>query len=47
MINIATEHPEFSEWAWLPPAEIIARIVPFKRPIYESVLSEFAEMLGA
>ncbi|WP_322866729.1 RNA pyrophosphohydrolase [Aquicoccus sp. G2-2] len=44
-INIATSHPEFSEWRWLPPAELIENIVPFKRAVYEQVLKEFAPHL--
>ncbi len=41
-VNIASEHQEFSEWRWLPPDELAGAIVPFKRSVYESVLSEFA-----
>ncbi|MEJ6397566.1 RNA pyrophosphohydrolase [Yoonia sp. 208BN28-4] len=40
-INIATEHPEFSEWKWMPKDELVANIVPFKRAVYEQVLAEF------
>lgn len=45
VINIATEHPEFSEWAWLSADDVVARIVPFKRDIYSAVLAEFADRL--
>jgi len=45
-INIATEHPEFSEWAWIDPAEMIEKIVPFKREVYQKVVAEFAEYLS-
>ncbi|WP_339113901.1 RNA pyrophosphohydrolase [Thioclava sp. GXIMD2076] len=41
VFNIATEHPEFSEWGWKSSAELIASIVPFKRGVYEAVLGEF------
>lgn len=44
-INIATEHPEFSEWRWLPAEELPGAIVPFKRAVYEQVLDEFGEKL--
>ncbi len=37
-INIATEHPEFSAWKWLPPSELVNAIVPFKRGVYAQVL---------
>ena len=40
-INIQTEHPEFSEWCWLPADQLVANIVPFKRTVYEQVLTEF------
>jgi putative (di)nucleoside polyphosphate hydrolase len=39
-VNIDTEHPEFSEWRWLPPEELAGAIVPFKRAVYETVLAE-------
>ncbi|GGO58192.1 putative (di)nucleoside polyphosphate hydrolase [Roseovarius pacificus] len=44
-VNIETEHPEFSEWRWLDPAELIANIVPFKRTVYERVMAEFGNRL--
>jgi putative (di)nucleoside polyphosphate hydrolase len=44
-VTIETEHPEFSEWRWLPPEELVASIVPFKRAVYERVLAEFGEKL--
>lgn len=44
-INIATEIPEFSEWRWTPPGDIVAQIVPFKRAVYSAVLDEFAPLL--
>ena len=40
-VNIATDHPEFSDWKWMAPADLPAHIVPFKRKIYEEVLAEF------
>ncbi|MEO3413464.1 RNA pyrophosphohydrolase [Roseovarius sp. CAU 1744] len=44
-VNIATEHPEFSEWRWLPPDKLVANIVPFKRAVYARVLDQFGELL--
>ncbi len=44
-INIATKHPEFRTWKWIWPAELPSLIVPFKRALYEQLLSEFAEYL--
>jgi putative (di)nucleoside polyphosphate hydrolase len=35
-------HPEFSDWRWATLAELPELIVPFKRPVYEAVVKEFA-----
>ncbi|OYX44745.1 MAG: RNA pyrophosphohydrolase [Rhodobacterales bacterium 32-67-9] len=40
-IDIATEHPEFSEWKWVTADEMLAAIVPFKRAVYEAVVTAF------
>jgi len=40
-VNIETEHPEFSEWKWQAPDRLVAEIVPFKRAVYEQVVSAF------
>ena len=40
-INISTEHPEFSNWKWMPKENLLEEIVPFKKSVYESVLKEF------
>ncbi|PWT92710.1 MAG: RNA pyrophosphohydrolase [Proteobacteria bacterium] len=44
-INIATRHPEFLEWKWVPVAEVPRLIVPFKRHIYEEVVAEFRPLM--
>lgn len=44
-IDIATAHPEFSEWRWLPPSRLVDSIVPFKRAAYTAVLAEFEGFL--
>lgn len=44
-IDLATEQPEFSAWRWLPPSDLAASIVPFKRSVYEQVLTEFESLL--
>ncbi len=43
-IDVATEHPEFSAWRWMPLAEIPPRIVAFKRGLYDRVVAEFAPL---
>ncbi len=45
LINIQTKHPEFSRWCWLEPQELLAKIVPFKRGTYETVIREFHDQL--
>ena len=42
-VNIQTEHPEFSKWRWLPAADLVDNIVPFKRDVYTAVLDAFAD----
>ncbi len=44
-VNIRTAHPEFRAWAWKPPEALPALIVPFKRPLYEALLAEFAPVI--
>ncbi len=41
-IRIDTAHPEFSDWKWVRPEEVIEGIVPFKRTVYAQVLEQFA-----
>lgn len=40
-IDIATEHPEFSAWKWVPPRHLPALIVGFKQDLYRQVVAEF------
>lgn len=40
-VNIATAEPEFRAWRWAPPIDLPALIVPFKRKLYEDVLTAF------
>ena len=44
-IRIDTEHPEFGRWEWSAPDDVVRRIVPFKRKVYETVLAEFRDAL--
>ena len=44
-INIATEEPEFCEWKWLSPHDLVDLAVPFKRVVYQNVLAAFAPYL--
>ena len=40
-VNIQTDHPEFSEWRWLPVDQLVEKIVPFKREVYSRVIAAF------
>ena len=44
-IDIATEHPEFSEWKWADPKELVPGIVSFKREVYARVLDELGALI--
>jgi len=44
-IDIATPHPEFNAWRWIDPADLPNVIVPFKKALYEKILTAFAEHL--
>jgi len=37
--------PEFTGWKWATAREMMALIVPFKRPVYEAVLGEFSDLV--
>lgn len=45
-INIATEHPEFDAWQWVPLEKLTSLIVPFKRATYERVTAELGHLAG-
>jgi len=43
-IDIAADaHQEFSEWAWVPLAELVELIVPFKRSVYQQIVVELGK----
>lgn len=44
-IVIDTDHPEFAQWKWSDPSDLVAEIVPFKKAIYEAVVAEFSGKL--
>jgi len=43
-INIATEHPEFVAWQWVPATRVAELIIAFKRRLYRDVLAEFESL---
>ena len=38
--------PEFDAWKWVAMAELPQMIIPFKRPVYEKVVLDFAHLAG-
>ena len=45
-IRLDAHQPEFRAWRWVMRDELLARIVPFKRKLYEEILAEFAGLLA-
>ena len=45
-VQIATEHPEFSQWCWIGADALVEGIVPFKRKVYEEVVAAFRDHLA-
>lgn len=43
-IDIATEEPEFARWQWMALDDLPRFIVPFKRAVYERLVSEFGHL---
>ena len=46
LINLNTDHPEFSRWKWSTSDALVAEIVPFKKDIYAVITREFAAYLA-
>ena len=44
-IDLAGAHGEFDAYRWVTPEELVTLIVPFKRPVYEALVEEFAALL--
>jgi putative (di)nucleoside polyphosphate hydrolase len=42
-INVATDHPEFSDWRWVDLEDLATLIVAFKRDVYHQVAARFAK----
>lgn len=44
-INLATEHPEFDRFQWVDAKDLPKLIVAFKQPLYQLILSCFADLI--
>ena len=40
-INLATEHPEFSDYKYVSVSEVLEHTAHFKKPVYEKVVNYF------
>lgn len=45
-IRIDTDHPEFDRWQWTTADELIEKIVPFKRDVYQRIVADFRDQLA-
>lgn len=45
-VRIDTPHPEFERWRWIGADELVTRIVPFKRQVYDTVIGAFRPWLA-
>lgn len=45
-IDLTAHDQEFGAWRWAPADELPGAIVPWKRPVYEAVLKEFADLVA-
>ena len=43
-INVQTKKPEFSEWKWIKPSELIKVAVSFKVDIYKKIFKELISL---
>ncbi|CAN8270082.1 unnamed protein product [Cochlearia groenlandica] len=45
LLGDGSEKPEFGEWSWISPDQVIELAVDFKKPVYKEVMSAFASHL--
>lgn len=45
-IDLDTQNPEFIEWKWADPLDIVSLAIPFKKEVYLSVLDEFTPIIS-
>jgi putative (di)nucleoside polyphosphate hydrolase len=45
-VNINTKNTEFSKWQWMTKNKLLDSIVPFKKRVYENILSQFSAQLN-
>ncbi|KAL6223236.1 hypothetical protein ACLB2K_006624 [Fragaria x ananassa] len=42
LLGDGSEKPEFGEWSWISPEQVVDLAVDFKKPVYKEVLAVFA-----
>ncbi|XP_074366347.1 nudix hydrolase 26, chloroplastic-like [Apium graveolens] len=47
LLGDGTEKPEFGEWSWLSPEQVLDGAVEFKKPVYKEVLTVFSPHLNS
>lgn len=45
LLGDGSEKPEFGEWSWMTPQQVVELAVEFKKPVYAEVLKVFAPHL--
>jgi putative (di)nucleoside polyphosphate hydrolase len=45
-IDLDAHQREFDAWKWVTARDLVELIVPFKRPIYDAVVKEFADLIS-
>lgn len=45
LLGDGTEKPEFGQWSWISPEQVLKLAVDFKKPVYKEVLASFAPHL--
>lgn len=45
-IDLDAHEREFDDWKWIKGSELPGLVVSFKRPIYEAVVKEFADLIS-
>ncbi|XP_047336809.1 nudix hydrolase 26, chloroplastic-like [Impatiens glandulifera] len=42
LLGDGTEKPEFGEWLWMTPEQVVELAVEFKKPVYKNILEVFS-----
>ncbi|GMP68280.1 hypothetical protein CsSME_00027940 [Camellia sinensis var. sinensis] len=45
LLGDGTEKPEFGEWSWMSPEQVVDLIMDYKKSVYEKVMEAFSPYL--